>query len=51
MLKAATVGVCILSPESTAVETLLAADLVVPNIHSALELVEKPLRLVASLRK
>lgn len=51
MLKAAGVGVCILSPESTAVEALLAADLVVPDIHTALELVEKPLRLLASLRK
>lgn len=51
MLKAAAVGVCILSTEGTAVETLLAADLVVPDIHTALELIEKPLRLLASLRK
>jgi hypothetical protein len=34
-----------------AVETLLAADLVMPDIAAALDLFEKPLRLVASLRK
>ena len=51
MLKNARIGICILSPEGTAVETLLAADLVVSNINNALELLEKPLRLVASLRK
>jgi len=51
MLKAARLGICVFSPEGSAVETLLAADLVAPDIHSALELLEKPLRLVASLRK
>jgi P-type E1-E2 ATPase len=51
MLKAAILGICVLSPESTAVEALLAADLATPNIFSALELFEKPLRIVASLRK
>ena len=51
MLKAAGLGVCVLSVEGTALATLLAADLVVPDIFSALELIEKPLRIVASLRK
>lgn len=51
MLKNACIGICVFSPEGVAVETLLAADLVVPDINSALELLEKPLRLVASLRK
>lgn len=51
MLRAAQVGICVLSPEGTAVETLLAADLAAPNILSALELLEKPLRMVATLRK
>lgn len=51
MLRAARIGICVISPEGTAVETLHAADLVVPNILSALELFEKPLRLVATLRK
>jgi P-type E1-E2 ATPase len=51
MLRVAAVGICILSPEGTAVQSLLAADMVVANIHEALELLEKPLRIVASLRK
>ncbi len=51
MLKAAGLGICVLSREGTALEALLAADLVVPDIFSALELIEKPLRIVASLRK
>jgi hypothetical protein len=34
-----------------AVETLLAADLLCPDIYSALDLLDKPLRLIASLRK
>ncbi|MEJ2707408.1 MAG: HAD family hydrolase [Anaerolineales bacterium] len=51
MLKTAALGICVLSPEGTAVETLLSADLVVPNISAALQLLENPLRIVASLRK
>jgi P-type E1-E2 ATPase len=51
MLKAAALGVCVLSKEGAALETLLAADLLVPDIFSALDLLDKPLRLVASLRK
>jgi len=51
MLEAAALGICILSTEGTATETLLAADLVTPDIHSALDLLDKPLRIIASLRK
>lgn len=51
MLAAAAIGICVLSPEGTAVEALLAADLVTPNIFTALDLLENPLRLIASLRK
>jgi P-type E1-E2 ATPase len=51
MLKAAGLGICVFSAEGTSVESLLAADLVVPNIYMAFELLEKPLRIVASLRK
>ena len=51
MLKAAALGICILSPEGTAIETMLNADLVVPDIQNAFELLENPLRLVATLRK
>jgi P-type E1-E2 ATPase len=51
MLKEAALGICILSREGTALETLLSADLVVADIYIALELLEKPLRIVTSLRK
>ena len=51
MLKAAGLGICVLSTEGTAIETLLSADLVLQDIFTALELFEKPLRIVASLRK
>lgn len=51
MLNAARLGICVLSPEGSAIETLLAADLVATDIITALELLEKPLRIVASLHK
>jgi P-type E1-E2 ATPase len=51
MLDAARLGICVMSVEGIAKETLLAADLIAPDILSALELFEKPLRIVASLRK
>jgi P-type E1-E2 ATPase len=50
MLREAALGICILSREGVALETLQAADLLVPDIFAALELLDKPLRIVASLR-
>lgn len=51
MLKAAGLGICVLSQEGTALQTLLSADILVPDTFAALELLERPLRIVASLRK
>lgn len=51
MLEAAALGICVFSREGLAVETLIAADLVVPDIYTALELLENPIRIVASLRR
>ena len=51
MLKAAALGICVMSAEGAAVETMLAADLVVPNIFNAFDLLDKPIRIIASLRK
>lgn len=51
MLREAAIGMCVISPEGTAIETMLAADLVVPDIQHALEMLERPLRLLATLRK
>ena len=51
MLKVAALGICVMSKEGAAVETLLSADMVVPDIFAALDLLDKPLRIIASLRK
>lgn len=51
MLREAALGICVLSIEGLATETLAAADLLMPDILSALDLFDKPLRLIASLRK
>jgi soluble P-type ATPase len=51
MLKEAKIGICVLSPEGTALETMIQSDLVVPDIITALTILSKPKRLKASLRK
>ncbi|PWH18210.1 MAG: ATPase P [Anaerolineae bacterium] len=51
MLREAALGICVLSMEGLSIESLTAADLLMPDILSALDLFEKPLRLIASLRK
>ena len=51
MLKEAALGICIMSQEGIATETLLSSDLVMLNISAALELFDRPLRIIASLRK
>lgn len=51
MLKTAALGICVMSAEGIAVETLLAADVVAPGILAALDLLEKSIRLVATLRR
>jgi soluble P-type ATPase len=50
MLKEAALGIAVLQTEGTAVEALLAADLIVPGILDALDLFLKPARLKATLR-
>jgi soluble P-type ATPase len=51
MLRNAAVGICLISPEGLAVETLMAADIIADSIHTALEMLRHPMRLVASLRR
>jgi P-type E1-E2 ATPase len=51
MLKVAALGICVMSKEGVATETLISADMVVPDIFIALDLLDKPLRIIASLRK
>lgn len=51
MLKAAAIGIAVLGEEGLAVAALVNADLVVANIYDALNLLEAPARLVATLRQ
>ncbi len=51
MLQEAALGVAVIGPEGTAVPAIMAADIVVPNICDALDLLLKPARLVATLRR
>ncbi len=51
MLEAAAIGVAVLGAEGLAVEALLAADVLMPTIYDALQLLEFPTRLVATLRR
>ena len=51
MLKAAAIGLCVLSAEGAAAETLMASDIVVPDIFAAFDLLDRPLRVAATLRK
>jgi soluble P-type ATPase len=51
MLEAACLGLVILSPEGTARTAFDAADVYLPDILSALDLLIHPLRLVATLRQ
>jgi P-type E1-E2 ATPase len=51
MLKAAAIGIAVMGDEGLAVEALLSADVVMGTIHEALNLLEYPTRLIATLRR
>jgi P-type E1-E2 ATPase len=51
MLERAALGIVIVGPEGCAVETLLKAEVAVPHICAALELLLHPKRLIATLRR
>lgn len=50
MLAAAALGIAVAQQEGIAVETLLSAKVLAPDIHAALGLLLNPTRLVATLR-
>jgi soluble P-type ATPase len=50
MLAAAALGIAVIGDEGTAIETLMAADIVSRDIVTALDLLLHPLRLAATLR-
>ncbi|MCS7061896.1 MAG: HAD hydrolase family protein [Anaerolineae bacterium] len=51
MLRTAALGIAVLGEEGLAAECLLAADVVVPSIVAALDLMLSPRRLIATLRR
>ena len=50
MLGEAGLGITVLGREGTAMQAMLAADIVIPNIVDALELLLHPRRIIATLR-
>jgi soluble P-type ATPase len=50
MLEAAALGIAVVQQEGAYLETLAAADVIVPSIQDALDLLTNPQRLVATLR-
>ncbi len=51
MLRAAALGIAVISPEGLASASLTAADVLAPSITAALDLLLHPMRLVATLRE
>lgn len=51
MLRAAGLGIAVVSPEGLAAASLTASDVVAPSITAALDLLLHPMRLVATLRE
>ncbi len=50
VLKASAVGICVIGPEGASRAALEAADVIVPSIEVALQLLADPRRLLATLR-
>ena len=51
MLRESAIGICVLGREGASPEALTASDVVVPTINDALDLLLKPQRLRATLRR
>jgi P-type E1-E2 ATPase len=51
MLKESILGICVLGPEGVSSEAITSCDLVISDINAALDLLLKPERLIATLRK
>jgi P-type E1-E2 ATPase len=51
MLKESAIGICIVGGEGTSAEAMMASDVVVATINDALDLLLKPHRLKATLRR
>ena len=51
MLRESAIGICVVGKEGVSTEALMASDVVVPTINDALDLLLKPQRLRATLRR
>jgi soluble P-type ATPase len=51
MIERSALGILVIGPEGSAIESLLKAKVVVPDIRSALDLLLYPKRLIATLRR
>ena len=51
MLRESAIGICVLGREGASPEALMASDVVVPSINDALDLLLRPQRLRATLRR
>ena len=51
MLKESILGICVLGAEGASAEAITSCDVLVPNINAALDLLIRPDRLIATLRK
>jgi P-type E1-E2 ATPase len=51
MLKESALGICVLGPEGAATEAMHNSHLIISDINMALDLLMKPERLIATLRK
>ena len=51
MLEESILGICVLGPEGASSEAMASCDLVISDINAALDLLLKPERLVATLRR
>jgi soluble P-type ATPase len=50
MLQSAALGIAVVQREGAGVEALLGADVVICDVHDALQLLRHPKRLIATLR-
>ncbi len=50
IIQASAIGVIVIQQEGASAEALMAADVICPDIFSALDLLNHPLRLIATLR-
>ncbi|THB79583.1 MAG: ATPase P [Desulfobulbaceae bacterium] len=50
MLETAEIGIAVIAPEAVSTESLATADIVTLDIFTAMELLSKPARLIATLR-